>query len=68
MPIPSNITYKFFVEKMGGTDVNSYIGNLGELFYDPYEGVMRLSNGLNPGGSPIIGANVSFTLIDGGVF
>jgi hypothetical protein len=68
MPIPSNITYKFFVDKMGGTNVNSYIGNLGEMFYDPYEGIIRLSNGIVPGGVGVTGANVSFTVIDGGVF
>ena len=64
----SNVTYRFFLEKLGGTDVTTFIGNAGELFYDPLDGILRLSNGLTQGGTPISGANAQLTLIDGGIF
>ena len=64
----SNVTYKVFVDKLGGTDVSSFIGSFGDLFYDPFDGTLRVSNGFSPGGAPVTGANASITFIDGGVF
>ena len=46
-------TYKIFVDKMGGHPAANYIGLTGELFYDPADGAIRVSNGITPGGTPI---------------
>lgn len=43
-------TFKFFNDKMGGSDVTQHIGVSGEVFYDPTTGFMRLSDGVTPGG------------------
>jgi hypothetical protein len=47
----TNATFKIFTDKMGGTRANTYIGTVGEVFYD-VDGTtpMRLSNGVTPGG------------------
>lgn len=52
-------TYKAFVDKMGGTSVNTYIGSTGELFYDPSTTTLRISDGSTPGGT-VIGSGSSF--------
>lgn len=49
----SNTTSKIFVDKMGGRSAEQYIGQSGELFYDPEVGELRLSDGETPGGNPI---------------
>lgn len=46
-------TYKVFLEKLGGTDPSSFIGRVGDLFYDPYTGILRVSDGVTHGGNPI---------------
>ena len=46
----SNKTYVAFVDKQGGTTASSYIGNEGELFYDPTTTTLRVSDGSTPGG------------------
>jgi len=49
----TNSTFKIFTDKMGGTRANTYIGTIGEVFYD-VDGTtpLRLSNGTTPGGIP----------------
>jgi len=64
----SNITYRIYLEKLGGTNPQTFIGGFGDLFYDPFDGILRLSDGVTLGGTPISGANASPTLIDGGTF
>lgn len=64
----SNVTYRVFLEKLGGTDPLTFIGNHGDLFYDPFDGVLRVSNGETQGGTTISGANASITVVDGGLF
>jgi hypothetical protein len=46
----SNATYKPFIEKLGGTNASSYIGVIGEIFYDPTSGSLRRSDGATAGG------------------
>lgn len=46
----SNKTFKAFVDKMGGTTATNYIGNEGELFYDPTTTTLRVADGTTPGG------------------
>ena len=44
-------TNKFFTDNMGGTAANSYIGVVGEVFYDTSGATpLRLSDGHTPGG------------------
>jgi len=53
----SNTTYRFFVEKLGGSDPEEFIGNEGELFYDPVGQSLRISDGETPGGIVILSSN-----------
>jgi len=46
-------TYKLFADKMGGSDPATYIGNVGEVFYNPATGALRVSDGTTPGGTAI---------------
>lgn len=50
-----SVTNRFFVQKLGGSDVTQFVGRRGEMFYDPETGVMRVSDGGTPGGI-ILGA------------
>lgn len=43
-------TYKVFLEKLGGTDATTHIGNIGEIFFDPQTTVLRKGDGSTPGG------------------
>ena len=47
----TNATFKVFTDKMGGTNASSYIGNTGEIFYDPTTTTLRVANGVTPGGN-----------------
>lgn len=49
------VTNRFFLEKLGGSTVSQFIGNEGEMFFDPKTGVLRVSDGVTPGGI-ILGA------------
>jgi hypothetical protein len=46
----ANITYKLFADKMGGRVASNYVGTLGEIFYDPADGALRVSDGATLGG------------------
>lgn len=50
-----NSTNRFFLEKLGATQATSFVGDRGEMFYDPDTGVLRVSDGTSPGGI-ILGA------------
>ena len=43
-------TYRPFLEKLGGTDSSTFVGNKGELFYDPNAGTLKVSDGSTAGG------------------
>jgi hypothetical protein len=49
----TNATFKVFTDKMGGTNASSYIGNTGEIFYDPTTNLLRISDGSTAGGTSI---------------
>ena len=51
MSIP-NTTHRLLVEKLGGTTAESFVGNEGEVFYDPDSPTptLRISDGSTPGG------------------
>jgi hypothetical protein len=60
--MPTNATFKIFTDKMGGTRANTYIGTIGEVFYDvDGSSPLRLSDGTTPGGIPFGIASVSST-------
>jgi hypothetical protein len=46
-------TFKLFADKMGGRPATSFIGSVGDIFYDPEIGSLKLSNGTSPGGIAI---------------
>jgi hypothetical protein len=53
----TNTTYRVFVEKLGNTNPSQFIGNEGEVFYDPdaVSPSLKLSNGSTPGGVSFAG-------------
>lgn len=51
----ANKLNRVFLEKLGGSNVSQFIGDQGELFFDPTTGVLRVSDGITPGGI-ILGA------------
>ena len=53
----SNITYKFYPEKFAPADSTQYVGHQGELFWDPEEKKLRISDGVTPGGIVLFSAN-----------
>jgi len=53
----SNTTYRVLVEKLGDSNPEEFIGNEGEVFYDPTGNVLRLSDGTTPGGVVLGGGN-----------
>ena len=54
MAIP-NTTFRAYVEKLGATEAATFIGNEGDLFYDPNTASLRVSDGTTPGGVPVAG-------------
>ena len=50
MTLSTNTTYRIFVEKLGATDPNAFVGNEGEVFFDPSIPTLKLSDGSTPGG------------------
>lgn len=57
----TNTTYRFLVEKLGGTDPATFVGNEGEVFYDPDASspTIRLSDGSTAGGISVGGSGGS---------
>ena len=46
----SNTTYRVFVEKLGASNPEQFVGDRGDVFYDPEGRSLRLSDGITPGG------------------
>lgn len=59
----SNKTFKAFVDKMGGTSASNYIGNEGELFYDPTTTTLRVSDGSTPGGVVLSSGSITYGIV-----
>tara|TARA_Y100001970_G_scaffold228511_1_gene283040 strand:- start:30799 stop:31332 length:534 start_codon:yes stop_codon:yes gene_type:complete len=47
--------YRPFPEKLGGQNAATFVGNEGDLFYDPTTTTLRISDGSTPGGVGIGG-------------
>ena len=45
--------YRVFLEKLGGSDAATFIGNAGELFYDPTTTTLKFSDGSTAGGQSL---------------
>ena len=45
-------TNRLYIEKLGASDSKKFVGDAGEIFYDPTEGDLRLSDGKTEGGIP----------------
>ena len=50
-----NSTFRAYIEKLGATEAANFIGNEGDLFYDPNTASLRVSDGTTPGGIPVAG-------------
>ena len=48
--------YRVFTEKLGGADAATFVGNQGELFWDPTTTALKMSDGSTAGGVGIRGA------------
>jgi hypothetical protein len=57
--------YEFFTSRNNGSNVASYIGQAGRLFYDGDNGVLKISDGVTPGGSNIQLPVATTTLLGG---
>lgn len=47
--------FRAYVEKLGGSDATTFVGNRGELFYDPETSTLRVSDGITAGGIVVSG-------------
>jgi len=59
MSLSTNTTYRVLLEKLGGTSPTSFVGNEGELFYDPSATTIKISDGSTAGGVAAGGAPVA---------
>ena len=50
MSLSTNTVYRLFVEKLGGANPTDFVGDEGEVFYDPSDGVLKISDGSTPTG------------------
>lgn len=55
MSLSTNTTYRVYVDKLGASNPSEFIGDAGELFYDPNVPTLKLSDGSTPGGLTIAG-------------
>ena len=61
---PGKSVSRLLVEKMGARNVDEFRGNAGEVFYDPAEPTLYLSNGPNEEPTNMIGGSISDLVID----
>ena len=52
-----NTTFRAYIEKLGATEAATFIGNEGDLFYDPNTASLRVSDGVTPGGVAVTGVS-----------
>jgi hypothetical protein len=60
----ANKTFKLTADKMGGRQASDYIGNEGEIFYDPTTTSLRMSDGSTAGGLSLGGADTGDIVFD----
>jgi hypothetical protein len=54
----TNTVYRVYLEKLGGSSPDSFVGDDGELFFDPNVPILKKSDGVTPGGI-IVGMGAS---------
>ena len=54
MAIP-NSTFRAFIQKLGNSDPSTFVGNEGDIFWDPNTGELKVSDGSTPGGVAVTG-------------
>ena len=52
--------YRVFPEKLGGSSASTFVGNQGDLFYDPTSSTLRMSDGSTAGGV-VVGGGATAT-------
>ena len=57
--------YEFFTSRNNGTTADTYVGQAGRLFYDGITGVLKISDGVTPGGANIQLPVATSTLLGG---
>lgn len=57
--------YEFFTSRNNGANADTYVGQAGRLFYDGITGVLKISDGVTPGGSNIQLPVATTTLLGG---
>ena len=57
--------YEFFTSRNNGANVATFVGQAGRLFYDGVTGVLKISDGVTPGGSNIQLPVATTTLLGG---
>ena len=57
--------YEFFTSRNNLSNVSTYVGQAGRLFYDGVSGVLKISDGITPGGSNIQLPVATTTLLGG---
>ena len=57
--------YEFFTSRNNLSNVSTYVGQAGRLFYDGVTGVLKISDGITPGGSNIQLPVATTTLLGG---
>ena len=58
MAIP-NSTFRAFIQKLGNSDPSTFVGNEGDIFWDPNTGELRRSDGSTPGGVTLTGGGTA---------
>ena len=54
--------YRVFVEKLGGANAATFVGNQGELFWDPTTQSLKMSDGTTAGGIIAGGGSLLYAL------
>ena len=54
----SHAIHRLYVEKLGATERETFTGNEGEIFYDPHNPELYLSDGETAGGTPLIASAI----------
>jgi hypothetical protein len=67
MAIP-NSTYRLLIEKLSETNPADFVGNEGEVFFDPNIPALKLSDGVRAGGIPINSVGIGTSTEIGSVF
>ena len=63
--LSNNTIYRLYVEKLGAENPSAFVGNKGEVFYDPNDGNLKYSDGITPGGVISQSALVALSIVMG---